>query len=158
MHIFGHTWLKIYQFVVKPGSACKNFMLIHPSIPASYYQTKYSKICWPHQILTKPKLVSACKETSWLVNIAILTILQYACPFLEYHLPKNYQIIIFSLNNWYPRAKKSSQFFLEIIFLSLKFECSELYAMKLKSDWNLHRLEIYAFYNLSTINCLQLTQ
>lgn len=106
MHIFGHTWLKIYQFVVKPGSACKNFMLIHPSIPASYYQTKYYKICWPHQILTKPKLVSACRETSWLVNIAILTILQYACPFLQYHLPKNYQIIIFSLNNWYPRAKK----------------------------------------------------
>lgn len=106
MHIFGHTWLKIYQFVVKPGSACKNFMLIHPSIPASYYQTKYSKICWPHQILTKPRLVSACRETSWLVKIAILTILQYACPFLQYHLPKNYQIIIFSLNNWYPRAKK----------------------------------------------------
>ena len=106
MHIFGHTWLKIYQFVVKPGSACKNFILIHPFIPASYYQTKYSKICWPHQILTKPKLVSACRETSWLVNIAILTILQYACPFLQYHLPKNYQIIIFSLNNWYPRAKK----------------------------------------------------
>lgn len=95
MHIFGHTWLKIYQFVVKPGSACKNFILIHPFIPASYYQTKYSKICWPHQILTKPKLVSACRETSWLVNIAILTILQHACPFLEYHLPKNYQIIIF---------------------------------------------------------------
>ena len=106
MHIFGHTWLKIYQFVVKPGSACKNFMLIHPSIPASYYQTKYSKICWPHQILTKPRLVSACRETSWLVKIAILTILQYACPFLQYHLPKNYQIIIFSLNHWYPRAKK----------------------------------------------------
>lgn len=142
MHIFGHTWLKIYQFVVKPGSACKNFILIHPFIPASYYQTKYSKICWPHQILTKPKLASACRETSWLVNIAILTILQHACPFLEYHLPKNYQIIIF----------------LWIIGIHAQKNQVNSFWRLSSSVWNLHRLEIYAFYNLSTINCLQLTQ
>ena len=68
--------------------------------------------------------------------------------------PKIIKLLFFLWIIGIHEQKKSSQFFLEIIFLSLKFECSELYAMKLKSDWNLHRLEIYAFYNLSTINCL----